>query len=400
MKLGIRSQLNIAFILVVVLPLTVTFIMLRIVTDRVNSAPDYEHLSQPDVFFERMIQKIQNNFADITTYKTITKELEPYFDKFEGYLQIIDTEGRILYDSFDSDAFIKNKIVPFESIYVAGIAHTQINLHHKRRINPVFADNKLVGVSIFEYEENRAIGVGVRSIMFYIITSILAGFICLIVLMFLLTLLITRNILIPLKELGAATRKIAQGDLDFNIDYSKKNELGIFCEAFISMKEQLKAAIIKQKQEENEKKELIANISHDLRTPMTSIRGYVEALKDGKAKDSETYTRYLSVIEKKTEGLDRLIDDLAMFSKHEPGKMTMYYEEVDSREMLENIANIKEAEYDRDNVSVLIKRPFPSVKDKFMILMFCFLTLFRLKIIYFFKSGSHFSIKFYCFLSV
>ena len=139
----------------------------------------------------------------------------------------------------------------------------------------------------------------------------------LIILISFLSWIISRSVLNPLNKLNAATENIAQGNLDFTIECRRNDELGRLCQAFELMRHRLKESLEKQNIYENSRKTMIASISHDLRTPIASIKGYVEALQDGIAQDPEKFNRYLSIIEDKTNKLDRLIDDLFQFSQFE-----------------------------------------------------------------------------------
>src|SRR5690625_1562350 len=126
---------------------------------------------------------------------------------------------------------------------------------------------------------------------------------------------ISRNILKPLSELRNATRKIREENFDFAISYQENDELGDLSRAFDEMKDELKELRERQAAHETDRKELIASISHDLHTPMSSIKGYVEGLQDGITQDRERFQRYISVIKNKTESLDQLIEALFQYSQ-------------------------------------------------------------------------------------
>jgi signal transduction histidine kinase len=177
----------------------------------------------------------------------------------------------------------------------------------------------------------------------------------------LLTWLISRSILTPLKALKSAANAIMEGNLDFTIEYRKNNEMGDFCAVFDLMRERLKESLEKQTAYERSRKELLASISHDLRTPMTSIKGYVEGLQDGIANDEVKRNRYFAVIKDKTEKLDKLIDDLFQFSQLELGHLEMSFKEQNSEEMLKAILSPIEMEFKDSGLNLTSKRPFPSV---------------------------------------
>lgn len=152
----------------------------------------------------------------------------------------------------------------------------------------------------------------------------------------LLTFFISRSIINPLYLLKRAAEQISTGDLDFIITYAKRNELGELANAFESMRSQLKDSLEKQEQYEINRKELISGISHDLKTPITAIKGYVEGIMDGVANTPEKLERYLLTIHRKASQLDRLIDELFLFSKLDLDRMPSHFETVDITSFLQD----------------------------------------------------------------
>ncbi|RIX46569.1 sensor histidine kinase [Paenibacillus nanensis] len=177
---------------------------------------------------------------------------------------------------------------------------------------------------------------------------------------YLLARIITKRILLPLKELNAAAEQIMNGNLDVEIRNRYHDEMGRFSSAFDIMRARLKESLDQQAAYERARNELIANISHDLRTPITSIRGYVEGLQDGIARDEQKVTRYLAVIKNKTDLLDRLIEDLFQFSQLESGQLMMDFRELDSQEFLEAMIAPFEMEFHDAAIVLNVERPFPS----------------------------------------
>ena len=118
----------------------------------------------------------------------------------------------------------------------------------------------------------------------------------------------------PLDILSDGVRQISDGNLEHRIVYECQDEFAPICADFNEMAARLKASVELTKQHEQSRKELLAGISHDLRSPLTSIRAYVEGLLDGIAKTPETQKGYLEIIKNKAEDIDR------MFSKMELGE--------------------------------------------------------------------------------
>lgn len=119
----------------------------------------------------------------------------------------------------------------------------------------------------------------------------------------------------PLVVLSDGGREIGEGNLDYRIDYREKDEFAPVCQAFNEMAARLKASVERTRQDEESRKELLAGISHDLRSPLTSIRAYVEGLLDGVARTDEARRRYLTTIKTKAEDIDRMVSQLFLFSK-------------------------------------------------------------------------------------
>lgn len=130
-----------------------------------------------------------------------------------------------------------------------------------------------------------------------------------------LTFIVARSIIKPLYKLKASANEIKEGNLDFEINISSKDEIGEVCIAFEEMRARLKKSIEVQLQYEENRKELISNISHDLKTPITAIKGYVEGIRDGVADTPEKMSKYINTIYTKAGDVDKLIDELFLYSK-------------------------------------------------------------------------------------
>ncbi|MEK3884330.1 HAMP domain-containing sensor histidine kinase [Paenibacillus sp. PL2-23] len=125
----------------------------------------------------------------------------------------------------------------------------------------------------------------------------------------------TRDIIRPLRQLEQGSRRIAEGDLNFRLESKARNEVGSVIRSYEKMRSELQRSIEAQLALEENRKELISNISHDLKTPLTSIKGYVEGIRVGIADDPEKLKKYIDVIYAKALDMDRMIDDLFLLSK-------------------------------------------------------------------------------------
>ncbi|WP_173918145.1 cell wall metabolism sensor histidine kinase WalK [Halobacillus sp. Marseille-Q1614] len=145
----------------------------------------------------------------------------------------------------------------------------------------------------------------------------------------LLTYYVSKTIIKPVRQLSEATKRIANGELNFEIEADRSDELGELAESFEAMRRKLQEAEELQKKYEAGRKELIASISHDLKTPITSIKGYVEGIRDGVADTPEKQERYIDTIYKKANEMDHLIDELFHYSKLDVNRVPFHFEKVD-----------------------------------------------------------------------
>lgn len=143
-----------------------------------------------------------------------------------------------------------------------------------------------------------------------------------------MTMWVYRSVLRPMGQLQQATKNIRDGNLDFTLDVDADDEIGALCQDFEEMRIRLKESAEEKLQYDKESKELISNISHDLKTPITAIKGYVEGIRDGVASSPEKLDRYIKTIYNKANDMDRLIDELTFYSKIDTNKIPYTFSKI------------------------------------------------------------------------
>ena len=123
---------------------------------------------------------------------------------------------------------------------------------------------------------------------------------------------VSSSVISPLARLRDAATRIGDGDLRFQLAPGGPGEFGQVTAAFETMRQKLQAAVTRQLAEESSRKELIAHVSHDLRTPINLVRGYAEGLRDGVASTAEMRARYLDTILERAGELET-VDRAAVF---------------------------------------------------------------------------------------
>ena len=129
-----------------------------------------------------------------------------------------------------------------------------------------------------------------------------------------LTQWIHKGVFNPINELNIAMRKIKEGNFDYALQTDAKGEIGDLYRNYEDMRLRLKESAEEKQQHEKQNKELISNISHDLKTPITAIKGYVEGIMDGVADTPEKIDKYIKTIYNKANDMDRLINELTIYS--------------------------------------------------------------------------------------
>lgn len=160
----------------------------------------------------------------------------------------------------------------------------------------------------------------------------------------------TKDIVRPLRQLEQGSRRIAEGDLNFTLHSKARTEVGSVIRSYEKMRSELQRSIGAQLTLEENRKQLISNISHDLKTPLTSIKGYVEGIREGIADDPEKLKKYIDVIHAKTVDMDRMIDDLFLFSKLDLEQERFYFETVLLKEFYQQTIHELHMEYDSAGV--------------------------------------------------
>ncbi len=164
---------------------------------------------------------------------------------------------------------------------------------------------------------------------------------------------IYRSILKPLNILRVATDHIKEGDLDYSVTAVTKDEIGQLCDDFESMRLRLKRLIDDRLKYEEDIKELVSNISHDLKTPLTAIKGYSEGLIDGVAGTEEKQNKYLKTIYMKANDMSALVDELAYYAKIDCNTIPYSFSDISLAEYFEDCVEDLYLELEVENIKVV-----------------------------------------------
>jgi len=166
---------------------------------------------------------------------------------------------------------------------------------------------------------------------------------------------IYKNMVNPLEKLKEATNNIRKGKLDEPLlsEYHYNRDLKETFRDFEKMREQLNENKVLALQYENNRKDLISNISHDLKTPIASIMGYVEGILDGIADTPAKRDRYMQIIYKKSLDMNRLVNDLILFSKLDVNKVAFNFQQINFQMYMETLFEEYGMELQENNVELV-----------------------------------------------
>lgn len=158
----------------------------------------------------------------------------------------------------------------------------------------------------------------------------------------------------PMKEIRHGMQKVKNGILDGEIPILRQDELGEVCEEFNEMQRQLKRSKEEQLKYETYRKELISGISHDLRTPLTTIKGYVGGILDGIADTEEKREKYLLAVQTRTNDLENLVNQLSSYNKMENHMFRYQMEQTDLKEFMSGYLEENEAFIRENRLDILL----------------------------------------------
>lgn len=145
---------------------------------------------------------------------------------------------------------------------------------------------------------------------------------------------LSRNIVKPLTQLENAALQIRKGNYEFKINTNAKNEIGDLSRTFEKTRKQLKETEKLKRKYDNNRNELISNISHDLKTPITTIKGYIEGIIDGIPSSKEKKEKYFKTIYQNTVNMESLINELFLLSELDLKELPLNFIPVDIKAYL------------------------------------------------------------------
>lgn len=343
----LRDKLKLSFFIMIILPLILCVFAIGIIFR-------YQSTSIKKLYGVDGSVKLENMYSSATIMSEITDKIyesikqvaietpEKYTDM--EYLKDLDVQlaarlsnlvvsrnNDIIYASRSLDSSEIRELIPEytsldsafnESIYKGGDYHCIV-----KQINFKEQNGDIIGVYII-----TSLDQVIPQIKWLSLQTMAAVLAILIITSLVLDLWLYSSIVKPLDKLRLAAQNIKMGNLDFEMPKVSRDEIGDVCRDFEEMRVILKETSEEKINSDKEEKELIRNISHDLKTPLTAIKGYVEGIMDGVANTPEKQQRYLQTIANKVNDMDKLIDELTIYSRLDTNRIPYSFNRINLKD--------------------------------------------------------------------
>lgn len=331
-KLTLKKQYIIYFALIITLSLGATIIH-GVISYVIYANIQYKW-TKPANYYEQQIPSIKKMIKSRgTVLLKISKK--QYMEKkipAKGIkYQVFDQNGNYIYGTY-KDRVVKSKKELYDSINI-----DNINWNYVRSIIPLIDKNGTIRGGVFlAYRVKATYSNGFHRIIIMAMAGLLllSPFIYIIIFTLIFSRRFVRGINKPISLLKEASHKIRENDLDFSIDYDYKNELGELCRDFEDMKTALQLSLVAQWKAEQERQENVQALAHDLKTPLSIIQGYTEALLNGNLENKEKTERYLKVVNENSIKSSNVVREMQYASEIDSEKMTVQKEELDIEKFL------------------------------------------------------------------
>lgn len=333
-----RTRLLVTFATIVLLPLILTasaffIIGLSIVQSRQTTGMEevnYSTMSegvetigeQTQILYDELLAELEKNPA-IFEDKDFLEGITDRISKRNSYI-LVRRGDEIYYTGNATAAQQIWKLLPeYDNISGDGSTGYFYNNLQKyvKQLDFTFSDGEEGSLFII----TRVVNLISRPLL---IDMFIAIFVILIFTSLMLTHWIHKGVFEPVKQLNVAMKKIKDGNFDYMLETDAKGEIGDLYRNYEDMRLRLKESTEEKMQQEQQNRELISNISHDLKTPITAIKGYVEGIMDGVADTPEKMDKYIKTVYNKANDMDRLINELTIYSGIDTNRIPYHFHRI------------------------------------------------------------------------
>ena len=336
------------FLLPIIITLLFTFIFMNLPAKLFDKDMNYNNFKEITAVETELISMVHNtnSFEDNFTEEDFLKYLKLRLSSVKG-TYLITKNDALVSASLDFSSIDVEKITAALNTSKNSIIISDTN-YFLQDTNIIFKDGS-TGNLILLAPVNKIQISYFKNIFIILCVILFLSFLCTNIF---LSYSLSKRIVIPISLLKKATSEISKGNLNCEIIEDGDKEIKELCRDFETMRIQLKDSVHMKMKYDDNRTMLISSISHDLKTPITSIKGYVEGILDGVASTPEKLEMYLKTIYSKTEHIDLLIDDLLLYSKLDLNKIPFNFEKTEVIEYFKFCSNESEFELKKNNIKI------------------------------------------------
>ncbi|MGE7673878.1 ATP-binding protein [Lysinibacillus sp. NPDC094403] len=323
--------------LICVLLLFICFLTLFFTNFNRNEEPQNKYvINQIRLKVNELLLYIEDHYTSIEQNPNLRNSLQEMSNSEEIDITVVRLDGKVIFNSIQGDMskFINLK----EDLHYDLFTSQQQPGIIKIAFPIISSTNEQLGNAIFTIDQDELLPAKKSSPSNFVILF-LSGFLCFLVILLALYIVRKSNkeILLPLNHLKKNTEEIVKGNYEQNTVYSRANEIGELYAVFDQMRLEIKNLTIQRDEQEENQKKLISSISHEVRTPLTTIKAYLDAISEGICPDMDSLMSYIQIMQTNTEKMSRLINDLFIHTLKELGHIPVNLTEQYSKDVFTNI---------------------------------------------------------------
>jgi two-component system phosphate regulon sensor histidine kinase PhoR len=273
-------------------------------------------------------------------FEEIQQKTSQLADKLNLRITVIDKDGRVLGDSEEQPSLMENhsdRTEVIETIKTGFGQSTRFSdtLGINMKYVAVRADqgDRILGIVRFALPLSR-----VQPEIRIIYRVVLFGTIAAVIIALIVAYFVSRSITLPIRQVKETARQIARGDFSRRVRIKSRGELRELAESLNTMADELQQKMENLKRLDRVRTDFVANVSHELKTPLTLIKGYIETLQNKAINDKEKSARFISIIKEHSDRLGYIIDDLLSLSEVELSRDCVNRTEFDLKEVIDEIS--------------------------------------------------------------
>ncbi|NQU19445.1 HAMP domain-containing protein [bacterium] len=287
-----------------------------------------------------LLSDIVNKDLAERNQEAIQRKTKVLADELQLRITVIDNKGGVLGDSEKDPLLMESHSNRLEVIRAleSGVGESNrfsdtSGYNMKYVAAPVVKNSQIIGVVRVALPL-----IQVEAQIRFIYRIVLMGGLVAVVIALIIGYITSKRITNPIRKMQGIAQSISQGNFNERIDIKTKDELEELAKSLNKMADRLQTQIDNLKKMDRVRTDFVANVSHELKTPLTSIKGFIETLEDGAIDDKQNAKRFISIIKKHADGLSNIINDLLSLSELELDKDTLRKENFDLKDLIEEVS--------------------------------------------------------------